>query len=102
MIIETWNKKHLIKLEAGDEIEIICGSVSGGYFGNSLYVKNERIGGFESLFLTTSYTQSKKYYGFIEASQSLLGIPVKECKCGDERGGLPHAHPLYIPLELKD
>lgn len=102
MIIETRKKRHLIKLEIGDEIEIICGSFSGGYFGDFLYVKNEKVGSFESLFLTTSYTQSKKYYDFIEASQKLLGIPVKECKCGDKRGGLPHAHPLYIPFELKD
>lgn len=58
--------------------------------------------GILQIYITTSYTENMKMYPFTEASQRLLGIPPKRCKCGDERGGLPHLHPNYIPFEFED
>lgn len=54
------------------------------------------------MLFTTHYTQGMKMYPYIEGSQRLLGISPKRCKCGDERGGLSHLHPNYIPFEFED
>lgn len=56
----------------------------------------------EKMLFTTHYTQNMKMYPYIEGSQRLLGISPKRCKCGDERGGLPHLHPNYITFEPED
>ncbi len=54
------------------------------------------------ILITTNFTQNMEQYNLVKASQRLLGYPVKYCKCGNERGGLSHIHPLYVPFEVED
>lgn len=67
---------------------------------NADYIKIKREDA--KLYITTNYTENMKMYPLVEASQRLLGISPKRCKCGDERGGLSHLHPIFIPFEFED
>lgn len=103
MIVETGkNGEFLIKIKKGEKIRVMIGSSTWVCDREYIDIKCEKDGSLEKMFLTTAYTAARRFFSFVEASQILLGISPKRCKCGDERGGLAHAHPLYIPFEFED
>lgn len=91
-------EKYKIGLEKGDSIIVRLTESETGYTGH-IEIACDSEG---RLSFTTNYTQSMGMYSLIKGSQKLLGIPPKRCKCGDERGGFPHLHPINIPFELED
>lgn len=86
-------EENCIILKPGEKI-IIRGEEESDYIIIKCNVQGK-------LLITTNLTQNMEEYNLVKASQKLLGYPTLKCACGNEKGGLPHLHPIYIPFEYE-